>query len=57
MIWELFLGMFLVIGFATLFVYSVEIYEWFCTIMASISVNLNLTLTSHIFIPDVWKEN
>ena len=30
MIWELFLGMFLVIGFATLFVYSVEIYEWFC---------------------------
>ena len=31
MIWELFLGMFLVIGFATLFVYSVEIYEWFCT--------------------------
>ena len=31
MIWELFLGMFLIIGFATLFVYSVEIYEWFCT--------------------------
>ncbi len=31
MIWELFLGMFLVIGFATLFLYSVEIYEWFFT--------------------------
>ena len=30
MIWELFLGMFLIIGFAALFVYSVEIYEWFC---------------------------
>ena len=30
MIWELFIGMILIIGFASLFVYSVEIYEWFC---------------------------
>ena len=31
MVWELFLGMFVIIGFASLFVCSVEIYEWFCT--------------------------
>ena len=30
MIWELFIGMILVIGFASVIVYSVEIYEWFC---------------------------
>jgi len=31
MIWELILLMIAVIGFASLFVYSVDIYEWFCT--------------------------
>ena len=31
MIWELILLMIAVIGFASMFVYSVDIYEWFCT--------------------------
>ncbi len=31
MIWELILLMIAVIGFASVFVYSVDIYEWFCT--------------------------
>jgi len=31
MIWELILLIIAVIGFASMFVYSVDIYEWFCT--------------------------
>jgi len=31
MIWELFIGMIACIVFASALVYSVEIYEWFCT--------------------------
>ena len=31
MIWELILLMIAVIGFASVFVYSIDIYEWFCT--------------------------